>query len=469
MSSFPGQIEILRSHSVRWWYLHRPSKIQCVKEWPVPQSLEQLQNFLGFVGYYRRFIKDFSKTSHPLYDLFKGTGCNKKKRKGRSVSTPPLFQWTDAQQTAFDNLIAKCCEAPVLGYADYSSPFVVHTDASLDGLGAVLYQKQDGKDRVISYVSRRLSPSERNCPVHKLEFLALKWAVTDKFHDYPYGNQFTAYTDNNPLTYVLTTAKLDAMWHRWVAALSQYNFDIVYRTDASNRDADALSRIRWPQKLKEVVPQAVVQAMCQYATSDESLIESVALDDAALPDQWDSTPLDLSVDWQKEQAGDPMLKTVHTNLLLPVRSVPTPIPSKPKSVPSQTPILTLSHTRLRDKNDCAPRSDSSPESLQSHDTVSTVVPQPQTSVIAWKADSSLDLDEDETSVLLDESVVRSEDGGATDRSSEGGDHGADISESDSDMDPGNESTGQMRLSPDEPCNQELEVFHQAQERFALGG
>ena len=181
-----------------------------------------------------------------------------KKKKGRSVSTPPLFQWTDSQHAAFDLLIIKCCEAPILGYADYSSPFVVHTDASLDGLGAALYQKQDGRDRVISYASKILSPSERNYPVHKLEFLALKWAVTDKFHDYLYGNQFTAYTDNNPLTYVLTTAKLDAMGHRWVAALSQYNVDIVYRTGSSNPDADALSRIRWPQKLKEVVPQAVV-------------------------------------------------------------------------------------------------------------------------------------------------------------------------------------------------------------------
>ena len=128
-------------------------------------------------------------------------------------------------------------------------------------------------------------------------------------------------------------------------------------------------------------------------------------------------------------------------------------PSKLKSVLSQTPIRTRSRTRLRDINDRAPRSDSSPESVQSHDTVSTVVPQPQTSVIAWKADSSLDLDEDETSVLLDESVVRSEDGGTADRSSEGGDQEADISESDSEMDPGNESTGQMRLPPDGPSDQ----------------
>ena len=150
--------------------------------------------------------------------------------------------------------------------------------------------------------------------------------------------------------------------------------------------------------------------------------------------------------------GHGKVKTVHRNLLLPVRSVPTPVPNKPKSVPSQTPILTRSRTRLRDRNDCAPRSDSSPESVQSHDTVSTVVPQPQISVIAWKTDSSLDLDEDETSVLLDESVVRSEDGGTADRSSEGGDQEADISESDSEMDPGNESTAQMRMSPDGPSN-----------------
>ena len=107
---------------------------------------------------------------------------------------------------------------------------------------------------------------------------------------------------------------------------------------------------------------------------------------------------------------------------------------------------------LRDRNDRAPRSDSSPESMQSHDTVSNVVPQPQASVIAWKADSSLDLDENETSVLLDESVIRSEDGETTDRSSEGGDQEADILESDPEMDPGNESTGQMRLSPDEPLD-----------------
>ena len=73
----------------------------------------------------------------------------------------------------------------------------------MEGLGAVLYQEQDGKDRVIAYASQQLKPSEKNYPVHKQEFLALKWVVTDKFSDYLLGSVFTAYTDNNPLTYVL--------------------------------------------------------------------------------------------------------------------------------------------------------------------------------------------------------------------------------------------------------------------------
>ena len=90
---------------------------------------------------------------------------------------------------------------------------MLHTDASGEGLGAVLHQQQDGVNRVISYASRSLSKAEKNYPVHKLEFLALKWAVTEKFHDYLYGNEFTVMTDNNPLTYVLSSAKLDATGH----------------------------------------------------------------------------------------------------------------------------------------------------------------------------------------------------------------------------------------------------------------
>ena len=139
----------------------------------------------------------------------------------------------------------------MLAYTDYSKPFLLNIDASGDGLGAVLYQEYNGIGHVIAYASRGLRASECNYPAHKLEFLALKWAVCDKFSDYLYGSKFTVRTDNNPLTYVLTTAKLDATGHRWLAALSSYNFSLVYRAGRINNDADALSRL--PSTNKETL------------------------------------------------------------------------------------------------------------------------------------------------------------------------------------------------------------------------
>ena len=122
----------------------------------------------------------------------------------------------------------------MLACADFKAPFILHTNASGDGLGTVLYQDQEVQKRVIAYASRNLSKSERNYPVHKLEFLALKWAIKDKFHEYLYGADFQVFTDSNPLTYVLTTAKLDATGQWWVAALSNYTFNILYKPVKAN-------------------------------------------------------------------------------------------------------------------------------------------------------------------------------------------------------------------------------------------
>lgn len=131
--------------------------------------------------------------------------------------------------------------APILAYADYNKEFQLHIDASTEGLGAVLCQKQEGKLRVISYASRRLGKSEENYPAMKLEFLCLKWAVTEKLYDYLYGNKFNVKTDNNPLTYILTKAKLDATGQIWVSTLSAFDFEISYKPGKKNVDADALS------------------------------------------------------------------------------------------------------------------------------------------------------------------------------------------------------------------------------------
>lgn len=135
---------------------------------------------------------------------------------------------------------------PILAYPNFDLPFVLHTDASAEGLGAVLYQRQQGKLRVIAYGSRTLSPAEKRYHMHsgKLEFLALKWAVCEKFHDYLfYAPSFTVYTDNNHLTYVMSTAKLNAVGHRWVGELADYHFEIKYKPGKVNNDADTLSRL----------------------------------------------------------------------------------------------------------------------------------------------------------------------------------------------------------------------------------
>ena len=127
--------------------------------------------------------------------------------------------------------------------------------------------------RVIAYASRCLSKSERNYPVYKLEFLTLKWAITDKFHEYLYGSEFQAYTDNNPFTYVLTTAKLEATGHRWVAALSNYTFSIIYKSGKDHNDADALSHIRWPEAM-EISSQAV-HAVCEGVQAPHGKVETL--------------------------------------------------------------------------------------------------------------------------------------------------------------------------------------------------
>ena len=132
-------------------------------------------------------------------------------------------------------------------YADFTKPFKLHTDACGTGLGAVLYQtREDGTKVVIAYTSRSLSKAESRYPAHKLEFLSLKWPMVEKFHEYLYGLIFGVHMDNNPLTYVLTTAKLDVASHYWVTSLANYNIRLHYWADKANIDADALLRVSWP-------------------------------------------------------------------------------------------------------------------------------------------------------------------------------------------------------------------------------
>ena len=324
-----------------------PGKISSVKSWPTPSNARQLKSFLGFTGYYRRFVANYSAIARPLNQLTAGCDLTKRrflkgsKRKKktlvRSATEPFGSLWTPACQAAFEELIEKLTTAPVLGFVDYSSPFLLHTDASLTGLGAALYQEQDGKMKVIAYASRGLSRSEQNYPAHKLEFLALKWSVTEKFHDYLYGSQFKVFTDNNPLTYILTSARLDATGQRWLAALANYDFSIQYRPGKKNADADGLSRRpqEFPttdaealgnderiRQLRERVlgdadvrlDESSVAAICQYTTC--TLLETLTDSSSAVPDvltgvTWpgqDSLPGLTPDDWVGLQQADEDIK-----------------------------------------------------------------------------------------------------------------------------------------------------------------
>ena len=170
------------------------------------------------------------------------------------------MKWDLECQEAFDKLKELCTTTPILAYANFGKPFKLHTDVSFPGLGEVLYQVQDGVEKCISYASQSLTKSEAKYPVHKLEFLCLKLAITDQFHEYLYRNMFDVYTDNSPLTYVLTTTKLDAMGHRWVAGLDNYKFHIHYKSGKSNVEADALSQIDW-EKCDKTIQADSIQAI----------------------------------------------------------------------------------------------------------------------------------------------------------------------------------------------------------------
>ena len=250
--SFLGRIITANGYRMDPKATEAVTKLKGVK----PQNVGEVRKIMGLLGVYRRSIANFSTIAKPLYDLLnwdqkavKMSHAHKRKTGKSSNNQRPSnspIQWTQKHADILNILIERITSPPILAYPQYHEPFIVHTDASQDGLGAALYQKQSDVMRVIAYASRTLTPAEKNYHLHsgKLEFLALKWAVTDQFRDYLYyAPEFTVFTDNNPLTYVLTTAKLNATGLRWIGELSDFKFNIKYRPGSSNTDADSLSRL----------------------------------------------------------------------------------------------------------------------------------------------------------------------------------------------------------------------------------
>ena len=247
---FKSKINYLAHHVSQKGVLPSKKNLESIVQCPPPDTYTKVKSFMGLVGHYRCFIKGFAKIAAPLYDLTSG---DNKDKKSEHVDLS-----LEARE-AFDRLKAACLQAPILSFPDFNKPFLLEADASGRGLGAVLSQKQaDGRYHPIAYASRVMNETEQRYHSNKQEFLALKWAVTEQFHEYlsPYGknrNEFVVHTDNNPLTYIFSSANLDAAGQQWVAHLTSYNFSLEYQKGKDNTVADFLSQ------MNEHLPEEEVQ------------------------------------------------------------------------------------------------------------------------------------------------------------------------------------------------------------------
>ncbi|GJR31156.1 putative nucleotidyltransferase, ribonuclease H [Tanacetum coccineum] len=214
-------LELLKKEKFQGLHVD-PAKIEAVKNWTSPTTPTEIRQFLGLAGYYQRFIKDFSKIAKSLTEL---TQKNKK------------YIWGKDQETAFQLLKQKLCEAPILALPKGNDDFVVYCDASHQGLGAVLMQRE----KVIAYASRQLKPNEENYTTHDLELGAVVFALKIWRH-YLYGTKCTVFTDHKSLQHILDQKELNMRQRRWLELLADYDCEIHYHPGKANVVADALSR-----------------------------------------------------------------------------------------------------------------------------------------------------------------------------------------------------------------------------------
>ena len=197
------------------------TNLKAITKCAPPQTYTEIRAFLGHVGHYRQFIKSFAQIAQLLNEHLAGEGAS---RKSEWVSLSK-----DALE-AFQALKQACMNSSVLAFTDYMKDFLLETDASKEGLGAVLSQKQaDGWFHLVAYGSWVLTTHEKNYHSTKLVFLVLKWAVMEHFKEYLLYQPFLVKTDNNPLTYIMTTPNLDATGHQWVGAPAKFNFQLEYQ------------------------------------------------------------------------------------------------------------------------------------------------------------------------------------------------------------------------------------------------
>ncbi|XP_071052959.1 uncharacterized protein [Onthophagus taurus] len=204
-----------------------PSKIDAIYNVQKPRNPKEVRIFLGMIGYYRKFIKDFSTIAKSLTKLLKKDS---------------EYQWSQEQETAFQRLKQELVQKPILQYPDFSKEFVLTTDASNIGIGGVLSQFTNGEDLPISYYSRTLNPAETNYSTTEKELLAILNSM-EHFRPYLYGRKFTIYTDHRPLQWLFNCQNPSSRLVRWRLRMNEYEYDIKYKPGRINCNTDGLSRL----------------------------------------------------------------------------------------------------------------------------------------------------------------------------------------------------------------------------------
>ncbi len=229
-----------------------PAKLAAVKELLPPMNVSGVRSFLGFVGYYRRFIKNFSRIARPL------TNLTKKKT---------TWEWDTDCQAAFETLRDVLLEAPVLATPDFEQQFIVRTDASYKGLGAALVQEIDGVRRPIGYASRTLKEAETRYSATEVECVGMRWAL-QQFRPYIHGTKFILETDHVALKWLRTVQHTNSRLIRTAMELQDLDMEIVHRPGLTMHDADALSRLpREQQREGEDVNDGVERNEVQAVVS----------------------------------------------------------------------------------------------------------------------------------------------------------------------------------------------------------
>ncbi len=232
-------------------------KVRAVVNWPRPHSVKELQRFLGFANFYRRFIRNFSTVAAPLTSMSK---------KG-----PQRLVWTPRATSAFQELRKRFTTAPILHHPDPELEFIVEVDASSTGIGAVLSQRQGDplKTYPCAFYSRKLNPAEQNYDVGNRELLSMK-AAFEEWRHWLEGakHPFTVLTDHRNLEYLTSAKRLNHIQARWALFFMRFDFTVTYRPGSLNTKADALSRqyesSLLPPTKESIISPALIVAPIQW-------------------------------------------------------------------------------------------------------------------------------------------------------------------------------------------------------------